>query len=66
MFGRQSLTLKKRWSVMEYEICGTKFDAQFRFPDEVDVESFDVDRREVALKKRYGDKPIIYPPPPFE
>lgn len=55
---------KKRWSVMEYEIRGTKFDAQFRFPDEVDVESFEVDRREVALKARYGGKPVVYPPMP--
>jgi hypothetical protein len=52
----------KRWAVMEYEIKGTKFDAQFRYPEEVDVESFDEDRREIALKKRYGDKPVIYPP----
>ena len=56
----------KRWAVMEYEINGTKFDVHFRFPDEVDVESFDEDRREIALRKRYGDKPIIYPPWPHE
>lgn len=56
----------KRWSVMEYVINGTKFDAQFKYPDEVPVKSFAADnRREVALKKRYGDKPIIYPPPPW-
>lgn len=54
----------KRWAVMEYEVHGTKFSAQFKFPDEVDVESFDVDRREEALKRRYGDKPIVYPPVP--
>jgi hypothetical protein len=54
----------KRWAVMEYETKGTKFDAKFKYPEEVDVESFDDDRREIALKKRYGDKPIIYPPWP--
>lgn len=54
----------KRWAVMEYEVVGTKFDAQFKYPEEVDVESFDDDRREIALKKRYGDKPVIYPPWP--
>ena len=54
----------KRWPVMEYEVHGTKFSAKFKFPDEVDVESFDVDRREEALKRRYGDKPIVYPPVP--
>jgi len=54
----------KRWAVMEYEVTGTKFDAQFKYPEEVDVESFDEDRREIALQKRYGDKPVIYPPLP--
>jgi hypothetical protein len=54
----------RRWCIMEYEIRGDKFDAQFRFPDEVDVESMDEDRREIALVKRYGDKPVIYPPIP--
>ena len=49
---------------MEYEVLGTKFSAKFKFPVEVDVESFDVDRREEALKRRYGDKPIVYPPVP--
>lgn len=54
----------KRWAVMEYQVNGTKFDAQFRYPEEVDVESFEEDRREIALRKRYGDKPVIYPPLP--
>jgi hypothetical protein len=60
----QSEDHDKRWSVMEFEINGTKFDAQFKFPDEVDVEDFDMDRREIALKNRFGDKPVIYPPWP--
>ncbi len=56
----------KRWSVMEYEVVGTRCNAQFKFPDEVNVRTFDEDdRREVALKKRYGDKPVIYPPTPI-
>ena len=55
----------KRWAIMEYEVNGTKFDAKFKFPDEVQVKSYaDDDRRENALKKRYGDKPIFYPPWP--
>jgi len=60
----ESLDSKKRWAVMEYEIRDGKFDAQFIYPDQVDVESYDVDRREIALRKRFGDKPIIYPPMP--
>jgi hypothetical protein len=54
----------KRWSVMGYEITGTKFNARFKFPDEVDVEIYDADRRRTALKNHFGDKPVIYPPPP--
>ena len=55
----------KRWAVMEFVVEGTKFDAYFRYPDEVDVESFEEDRREIALRKRYGDKPVVYPPLPL-
>jgi hypothetical protein len=51
---------EKRWAVMEYEIRAGKFDARFTYPDKVDVESYDLDRREIALKKRFGDKPVIY------
>lgn len=54
----------KQWSVMEYTIFESRFDVTFLFPDEVDVENQDIDRREIALRKRYGDRPIIYPPVP--
>ena len=60
----ESRSPKQRWCVMEYEIRNGKFDAQFSYPDQVDVESRDVDRREIALKKRFGDKPVVYPPMP--
>jgi hypothetical protein len=53
-----------RWSIMEYDTRDGTFDVSFRYPDEVDVESFDVDRRELALRARYGDKPVVYPPMP--
>lgn len=55
----------KRWAIMEYAIHGTKFDAKFKFPDEVNVKSYDEnDRRDIALRKHFGDKPVIYPPLP--
>ena len=53
---------KKRWSVMEYTIEGGKFEAAFRYPDEVKVESVDGDRVDAALQARFGDKPVVYPP----
>jgi hypothetical protein len=30
----------------------------------VEVQFFDIDRCEEALKKHFGDKPVIYPPMP--
>jgi hypothetical protein len=54
----------KRWAVMEYEIKGTAFDAHFLFPEEIDQKVHASQRRPVVLKRRYGDKPIIYPPIP--
>lgn len=54
----------KRWTVMEYEIRGEAFDVSFLFPDEVDEDDHASSRREVALEKRYGSRPIIYPPIP--
>lgn len=54
----------KRWAVMEYEVMGTKFDAKFLFPEEIDPKVHASERRPVVLKRRYGDKPVIYPPIP--
>ncbi len=53
-----------RWSVMEYDVKDNKFDVSFKYPEDVDVEVIDDERREAALRARYGDKPVIYPPPP--
>ncbi|HUD90623.1 hypothetical protein [Sphingobium sp.] len=54
----------KRWSIMEYEIKDGKFDVSFRYPDEVKVETISMERREAALRARFGEKPVVYPPPP--
>lgn len=53
----------KRWSVLEYDIKGGSFEASFQYPEDVDVEVVDGARREAALRARYGDKRVIYPPP---
>lgn len=57
---------RKRWIVMEYQVVGTKFDVTVRYKEEIDPDSFVTDRRRAALKARYGDKKIIYPPIPEE
>lgn len=56
----------KRWSVFEYEIKDGKFEINYRYPDEVDVETYDEGgkRRGGALRARFGDKPVVYPPMP--
>ena len=51
----------KRWSVMEYSISGDQFDVQFHYPEEIDVKEFDKDRRSNAIKRRFGNIPIVYP-----
>jgi hypothetical protein len=54
----------KRWVVMMYEIEGGRFDATFRFPEEINPDESSFERSESVLRQRYGDKPIRYPPIP--
>jgi hypothetical protein len=54
----------KRWSIMEYDIKDGKFDASYKYPDEINVETFSMERRQAALRARFGDKPVVYPPMP--
>ncbi len=51
-----------RWVAIEYEVNGTSFHVKLRYPEEFKLDEDASDRREAALKRRYGDKPIIYPP----
>ena len=53
-----------RWSVLEYTVTGKKFHVSLKYPEEVNVEAFDDDRREAALRARFADKPVVYPPMP--
>jgi hypothetical protein len=53
----------KKWGALHYEIIDGKFDARFEYPDTWDAEEYTPDRRERALRARFGDKPIVYPPP---
>lgn len=52
-----------RWEAMHYEIVDGQFSVEFDYPDQLDPDESCDDRRERALKARYGDKPIYYPPP---
>ncbi len=52
----------KRWSVMEYQMSEGQREVQFRYPEEVNVEEFDISRRERAIRRRFGEIPIVFPP----
>lgn len=52
----------QKWELMEYEIKGTSFDAKLIYPDEIDHDLSISELREVFLQRRFGDKPVIYPP----
>lgn len=55
----------KKWSVLEFEIADGEFDASFTFYDQFDPNQNDgddeEDRCDRAIRKRFGDKPVIYP-----
>jgi hypothetical protein len=53
----------KKWGALHYDIKDGQFDARFEYPDAWDAEEYTPDRRERALAERFGDKPVIYPPP---
>lgn len=54
---------ERRWTTMHYTIDGGKFDAQFDFDDLKGSGEDSLDRRDRALRARFGDKPVVYPPP---
>jgi hypothetical protein len=53
---------RKKWAVLEYDVKDGQFNAHFTYPDGIVPEETSHDRRERALRKRYGDKTVIYPP----
>lgn len=56
----------KKWGTLTLSIDDQRFAANFDYDRRLDVEDDLHDYREDALLKRYGDKPIIYPPPPAD
>jgi hypothetical protein len=51
----------KKWSMLLYDIKDGSFDAKFLYTDDLEDEWDSLDYRQDALRKRYGDKPVIYP-----
>lgn len=51
-----------RWSELEYVLRDGKFDVAYFYPDEINPEEDVIERGERALRRHFGDKPIVYPP----
>lgn len=49
--------------VLEYTIDGGKFHVSLKYPEDVNVKEMYSECRETALRTRFGDKPVAYPPP---
>jgi hypothetical protein len=56
----------KRWAEIEYVVREGRFDAAFVYSEEIDPEEEPLDRRDRVVNRYFGDKPIVYPPWPFE
>jgi hypothetical protein len=52
----------RRWATMQYRIEDGTFTASFAYPEEIDAEEPEGDRRDRILHQRYGNKRIVYPP----
>ena len=50
----------KRWTTMLYEIRDGRFDVKFGYDEFTEKTVENVDRREILIQQRYGDKPINY------
>lgn len=53
----------KKWAVLHYAVKEGAFETRFSYPDKLNPEEFNFERRKRALRERYGDKPVIYPKP---
>lgn len=54
----------ERWAEMEYLCRDGKFEVTYIYPDEIDPEEDLIERRARAVRRHFGDKPIVYPPWP--
>lgn len=52
----------ERWSELEYVLRDGRFDVAYFYPDEIDPDEDLLERRRRALRRHFGEKPIVYPP----
>jgi hypothetical protein len=53
---------QRRWSELEYVVRDGRFEVAYFYPDEIDPQEDLIERRTRALRRHFGDKPIVYPP----
>lgn len=51
-----------RWSELEYVLRDGNFEVAYFYPDEINFQEDVIERRERALRRHFGEKPIVYPP----
>ena len=54
----------ERWMELEYLCHDGRFEVIYIYTDEIDPDEDVVARRARAVQRRFGDKPIVYPPWP--
>lgn len=52
----------ERWTDLEYVLRDGKFEVTYHYPDTLDPEEDELVRRERALRRHFGEKPIVYGP----
>jgi hypothetical protein len=54
---------RDRWSELEYVLRDGNFEIAYFYPDEIDPQEDVIERCQRALRRHFGEKPIVYPPP---
>lgn len=55
-----------RWKEIEYVLRDGRFEVSFNYADEIEPDEDSFRRRDSIVADHFGDKPIVYPPPPSE
>lgn len=53
----------ERWAEMHYTVVDGRFKAKMIYPEQIDPQEDDLERRARIVREKFGDKPIDYPDP---
>ncbi len=57
---------QEQWSELEYMLRDGQFAVAYVYPDDIDPQEDVIERRKRALRRHFGEKPIVYPPLPTD